>query len=351
MEQNMRLGIIARADLTGLGVQSRNWVRLLNPHKTIVINSRPFNNNEQHFEWYNRPNAYRVDGFIKPNEIYPILDNIDALLTFEIPYNYEIIRMARLRGVKTIIQNNWEFTDYLNRSDLPLPDLLVNHSYWHLDQQKNLWPDITEYCPTPIFVEDFNPILSENTQRTGTRRFLHVAGRKTYEDRNGTQNLLEAIKLIPRNYNFELVIKAQNAEVSLIDDPRVTIDRLSPVDEKMLYRDFDVMIMPRRYGGASLPMCEALASGIPVIMPDIDPNNKVLPKEWLVRADRTGQFMTRTMVDLYDTDPQSLADKIIEFIKRDISEDKIKARKIAVAEYSSEVVVEKWALLLSKIGL
>lgn len=352
----MNLCIIARADLTGLGIQSRNWVRLLNPKRLVVIDSTMFNGNEQHFEWYNGRGGYLINGFIKRHEINAILKNIDVLLTFEIPYNYELISMARARGVKTIIQNNWEFTDYLKQPGLPLPDLLVNHSYWHLDDQKKLWPDITEYCPTPLFIEDWDEVMLQNMDRDATemRRFLHVAGRRTYEDRNGTSDLIEAIKLIPKDVKFELVIKAQNAEVPQINDKRITIDRSAPVDEKELYSNFDAVIMPRRYGGACLPMNEALAAGLPVIMPNIDPNDKVLPKEWLVKAAKKGTFMTRTEIDLYSVDHKELAKKITEFAESswpDLQEHKIRAREIAVKEYSSETVAKKWALLLSKIGV
>jgi glycosyltransferase involved in cell wall biosynthesis len=322
----------------------------------IVINSEPFNHNEQHFEWYSgRKNTYRIDGFIKPNEINPILDDIDVLLTFEIPYSYELIRIARARGVKTIIQNNWEFTDYLRQSDLPLPDLLVNHSYWHLDEQKTRFPEISEYCATPVFIEDYDAIYRLNLKRNAEKfRFLHVAGRKTYEDRNGTQDLLKAMMLIPAEYDFELVIKAQNADIGIYADPRITVDRSSPVDEKELYRGFDAMIMPRRYGGACLPMTEALTSGLPVIMPDVDPNNKVLPKDWLVNANSMGPFYTRTSIELFSVDHNALAEKVVEFstVKQgDLNNWKILARKIAVEEYSSESVKEKWTLLLAKLGL
>lgn len=349
-----RIGVIARADLTGLGNQSRNWVRLLDPHKVIVINSKPFNGNEQHMEWYNRPNAFRVDGFINRNEINPILNNVDLLLTFEIPYNYDLIRVARERGVKTIIQNNWEFTDYLRQPHLPLPDALVNHSYWHLDEQKKLWPEITEYCPTPVFLEDYDTIMLHNMDRDLTkRRFLHVAGRKTYEDRNGTMSLIESVKMVPAEYDFELVIKTQSVEI-YSDDPRITVDYNSPEDEKQLYYDFDAMIMPRRYGGACLPMTEALAAGLPVIMTDVDPNNKALPKEWLAKANNAGSFMARTKIDLFDADTNSLSSKISQLAN--MHEDelvamKIRAREIAAKEYSSEAVLEKWSLLIAKLGL
>jgi glycosyltransferase involved in cell wall biosynthesis len=186
------------------------------------------------------------------------------------------------------------------------------------------------------------------------RRFLHIAGRVTYLDRNGTQDLFEAMKLVPLEEDFELVIKTQNADIGSFDDKRITIDRSMPVDEKELYRNFDVMVMPRKYGGACLPMNEALAAGLPVIMPRIDPNDKVLPNHWLVQAHLTGSFMTRTMIDIYISDHKQLANKIIEFNNmswEDLQVQKILAREVAVREYSSEVVKEKWAGLMSKIGL
>jgi len=347
-----KITIIARADLTGLGIQSRNWVRLLNPNKVIVIDSRPFNNNEQHFEWYDHLNAYRIDGFIKTNEINPILDDTDILLTFEIPYNYQLISAARVRGIKTIIQNNWEFTDYIKQPLLPLPDLLVNHSYWHLEEQKVLWPDITEYCATPLFIEDYESIYQQNLTRTGKKRFLHIAGRKTYEDRNGTQDLLDAMKLIPSNIDFELVIKTQTTNVNMFDDPRITIDKSEPTDEKELYRNFDAMILPRRYAGACLPMNEALASGLPVVMTDIDPNNKILPEEWLVSAEKKTSFQARTLVDVYSADHAALAERIAQLVGADDSlmySYKELARNTAIKEYSAESIKHKWALLMQKL--
>jgi glycosyltransferase involved in cell wall biosynthesis len=350
----MRLTIIARADLTGLGIQSRNWVRLLDPDKVVVINSRPFNHNDQHLEWYTaRRNAFVVDGFIKDEQINPILNNTDVLLTFESTYNYKLLSVARARGIKTILQNNWEFTDYLVNPILPFPDLLVNHSYWHLDDQKNLWPEITGYCPTPIFIEDFQEVYQQNLDKIGKVRFLHIAGRKTYEDRNGTQDLLEAIKLIPIECDFELVIKTQTIKVDT-SDPRIIVDSSQPTDEKELYRNFDAVVMPRRYAGACLPMNESLASGLPVIMTDIDPNNKILPYDWLVESKKKTSFITRGLIDVYSADHQKLADKIIQFATLNSGQlhaNKIIAKKIAIKEYSSESVRQRWTLLLQKLGL
>jgi glycosyltransferase involved in cell wall biosynthesis len=345
--------IIARADLTGLGVQSRNWVRLLKPNKVIILDSTPFNNNEQFFEWYRDYNRKVIDR-INPQYYDDILKFTDVVLMFETPYNYGLIEAARARGVKTVLQNNWEFTDYLRNPSLPLPDLLVNHSYWHLDEQEKMFPDITDYCPTPLFIDDFAPNVKQNFDRKGVRRFLHVAGRSTYEDRNGTKDLLEAVKLIPADVPFQLTIKTQTVPVEPINDPRVIIDTHSPFDERHLYFDFDAMILPRRYAGACLPMNEALASGLPVIMPNIDPNNKILPNYWLIGAEKTSSFMARTNVTVYSTNPAELANKIKEMALVDdrfLSAWKTEARLIAKREYAHNIVWDKWEKMLKRIGV
>lgn len=350
----MRLTIIARADLTGLGIQSRNWARLLNPNKVVIIDSSPFNGNEQHPEWYKHYNNIIINGFIKNDQIEDILDDTDVLLTFEIPYNYYLFARARERGIKTILQNNWEFTDYLNQPQLPLPDLLVNHSYWNSEKQSELWPNIADYCPTPLFIEDYDDIYEANVARNGKRRFLHIAGRKTHLDRNGTEDLIGAFRFIPKEVDFELVIKTQTAPVGAIDDPRIIIDSSSPLDERDLYRDFDAMILPRRYAGACLPMNEALASGLLVVMTDIDPNNRVLPAPWLVPAQFETSFMARTNIDVYSANRRELAvaiEKLALMGDMELTTYKHTARVIAIKEYSSEEVKYKWDLLIHKLGL
>jgi glycosyltransferase involved in cell wall biosynthesis len=84
-----------------------------------------------------------------------------------------------------------------------------------------------------------------------------------------------------------------------VSDHRVKFDFSDASDQAELYTRVDALILPRRYGGLCLPMNEALLSGLPVIMPDCSPNNDVLPERWLVPGTVKGQFMTRTMIDLF----------------------------------------------------
>jgi glycosyltransferase involved in cell wall biosynthesis len=48
-----------------------------------------------------------------------------------------------------------------------------------------------------------------------------------------------------------------------------------PVESRWeMYQDQHLMVLPRRYGGLSLKVHESLDSGVPVIMPDIEPNRR-----------------------------------------------------------------------------
>jgi glycosyltransferase involved in cell wall biosynthesis len=76
------------------------------------------------------------------------------------------------------------------------------------------------------------------------------------------------------------------------------------------YSSGDVLLMPRRFGGLCLPVNEALGAGMPVIMPDISPNNTWLPDEWLIPASRKGTFRAKQHIDFYSVDHRALAAKI-----------------------------------------
>ena len=92
-------------------------------------------------------------------------------------------------------------------------------------------------------------------------------------------------------------------------------------------------------------MNEALASAMPVIMPDISPNNQVLPHNWLVPAEVTDFFMARTKVDICTTDASLLAEKIDSFANMNfeqLNKEKDIAYEIATREYSSEKLLSRY---------
>lgn len=338
----MRLGLIARMDKTGLANQTRNLTELLNPSKVLVVNSTPFGKGEQYPETYRGYNAYRGFGMIKPSEGLQFIRGIDTLLSCEMFYSHTLINDAKRMRVKTILQYNYEFLINLLPGVHPLPDIMLAPSEWRIEEARQRFNNII-YLPPPTNENLFARVREINMNTHG-KKFLHIVGNRAVHDRNGTDDLIKALEYT--NSEFELHIKSQGPLDYSNLDSRVKVDYSSPIDESSLYEGYDALIMPRRYAGLCLPMNEALMSGLPVIMPNIDPNNRILPSEWLVEAHKRDSFMTKTMVDVYESNLQALARKIDWLCQVDIAQEKQKAYQIGFDNFSFEVLRPKYEEIL-----
>lgn len=104
------------------------------------------------------------------------------------------------------------------------------------------------------------------------------------------------------------------------------------------FRGQDVLVLPRRYGGLSLPTLEALAAGLVVVMPACPPNSvwpgpKVDVLGWRKVRMRCGQ------VAVCDPDPGHLASVMNDLCRRPERLAKWKAESQAWAKANS------WAAL------
>lgn len=333
-------------DKTGLGNQTRALVEMLNPHKILVIDSSVFGKGQQYPDFYRPLNAYHNLGMIKPTDGMRFMRDVDVVFSCETFYSPTFINDAKFRGVKTILQYNFEFLANHESDRIPLPDVMVAPSLWRIDEAREKFGDIV-YLPPPTNDSRFIYNKEHNLSRIGKKKFLHIVGNKAVYDRNGTDDLIAALKLT--DADFELHVKTQNPLEIDTSDPRVIVDSSNPKDETHLYFDYDAMILPRRYAGLCLPMNEALLSGLPVIMTNIDPNNKLLPSEWLVEAHRMGKFMAKTEIDVYESSLQSLADKLKWLCSIDLNEEKQKAYKIGYDNFSFEVLKPKYEELIRNV--
>jgi glycosyltransferase involved in cell wall biosynthesis len=340
----MKCGTINFANASGIGNQSRRLTYLLNPDRVLVIDSSGFSKNkEQHWDWYKDYKGYRVDGFPTNREIKVFLQDLTHVFVIENPLNYSLLDECKRRGIKLYIQSNWEFADHLNK-DLTLPHKFLMPSHWKVEEMKQKFgDDKVEYLPPPIDPDEFKRAREINLARSG-KRFLHVVGTLAANDRNGTLDLLEAVKV--SKSDFELVIRSQHElppEYST-DDKRVTFSIGNVEDPQSLYENFDALIIPRRYGGLCLSCNEGLMSGLPVIMPDISPNNQLLPKVWLVPARKKGSFITRTEIDVYETDVKLLADKL-DWLTTIGNLHKEKAFQLGYTTFSNDILRQKYDLI------
>jgi glycosyltransferase involved in cell wall biosynthesis len=345
----MKLGIIARCDNTGLGNQTRELVKMLNPHKILLINSQFFNNNKQYPDWYKDYNVYSTKkGMPTTKEIIFFLKDVDVVISCETFYHLDLVDLARKQGTKTILQYNYELFGNLTNPDWSLPDVLLSPSLWNIDIVKEKFGSKCEviHLPPPTDESLFNK-AKENNLSKNHNRILHIGGKKAAKDRNGTESIFEMIKYSKEDY--ELVIKSQTPLDIVCKDPRVKIEIGNPANREDMYDGFDAMILPRRYAGLCLPMNEALLSALPVFMTDISPNNTILPKDWLVESSKTGSFRTKLMVDIYSIAPDKFANIVDEYIRNNNKQEiKEKALSIGIENFSVDNLKQKYLDIINK---
>jgi hypothetical protein len=345
----MRLGIITRCDNTGLGNQTRELVKMLNPDKILLIDSYSFNNNKQYPQWYDGYNVIKTTrGMPRTKEILDFLDNVDVVISCETFYHLDFVDIARKRNIKTILQYNYELFGNLVHPEWPLPDVLLSPSSWNIDVVKEKFGSKCKvyHLPPPTNTSLFNAARENNLSKTH-KRILHIAGKKAAKDRNGTNTVVEMLKYSSADY--ELVIATQTPLDFITKDSRLKINKDNVRNREDLYNGYDAMVLPRRYAGLCLPMNEALISGLPVFMTDISPNNQILPHNWLVGSNKIGEFKTKSMVDIYEADATKLGKTIDNYINSNsIDKDKNTAVELGFNNFSVEVLKDKWLNIINE---
>lgn len=299
----MRIGLIARADSRGLGIQTKAFHDQMHPAKTLVVDCPSAMPLPIRRDWY--PNASWVNGLPGPADFRTWLDGLDTVYTAETGYSPALWTEARRAGVRTVLHANYEF---LNRSDRPT--VWAAPSLWNIDQ----WPAGTIHLPVPIETERFThtelPSVATN--------LLHIIGRPAIHDRNGTIDLLTALQHVTATITVTITCQQSGYVGGLINThgirtPGNVTLRIESRDTQNYwdnYRGQHALILPRRFGGLCLPALEALGAHIPVVMPDIAPNNLWLPAEWLTHATYAGEFRAHQRITYYRSDPYALAAKI-----------------------------------------
>lgn len=345
----MKLGIVVRADDTGLGNQTRELVNMLNPEKILIIDSSTFHNKfVQHYDWYEGRKTVISKGFPDNRILLKFFEGLNVVMSCETFYSKHFIALAKKKRIKTILQYNFEFLDYLSNDKLMLPDVLLAPSLWRFEEVQEKFGDrcLVSHLPPPTDESLFANNVKQNTK--SNRRLLHIGGKAAIYDRNGTNSVIEMLEYSKEDY--ELVIRSQTPLEIDCNDSRVNFVIGNEEKREDMYAGYDAMILPRRYAGLCLPMNEALLSGLPVFMTNISPNNKILPEEWLVKSDFVKTFMTRVGIDLYSADPKHLA-KIIDlyFSKDNFSSEKEMAYSIGYNNFSSAELKQKYIDLISLI--
>ncbi len=308
-----KLGLIARADTTGLSAQTHAVWQHLRPTATLVVDMdhvRGVKTVPTDISRFPGARPWVPAGFPAPISardatVDDFLRAVDVVYTAETPYNYYVFERARELGVKTVLHANPEFLDYWVHPELPRPDVVALPTRWYMREISEL------LAPTPVLLLPVPvPAVPTPARLVRCRRLLHLAGVQPARDRNGTQILLHAMPSVSPLAHLRVV-----SHGSVGDVPRNVIVDTSPYRWPRQAPAADLMVIPRRFGGLCLPMQESLARGVPVLMSAVEPQASVLPPGLLVTASPGESYQAaRLRVTLQDVSPELLAARINELV-------------------------------------
>jgi hypothetical protein len=258
-----RLGMIVRADMGGLGNLTKSLWKHLQPDVTCVVNlPDPRGRIDEHY--YNGGLRITTPYPVDPTTFRMLCKDIGpggTLLTVETMYCDDAYRIAREEDVRTVLYAMPE----LFAGDPA--DIVVIPTPW----ERNRMPANVQVLAMPT---DSAP---RHRIRTECKTFLHHQA-PAMLDRSGSQIVALAFELMKEDAT--LIWHAPGATAM----PSSTCPDMHRLKHQIVYDvrwhdnlwdsypdAADVMVLPRRYGGLSMPTQEAAATGLPSLMSDLQP--------------------------------------------------------------------------------
>jgi len=295
----MKIGSLVYATEQGLGILAKDFYD--NNILTDVVCVQHQHRTNHCEKWYGK-NVMEVPaktwGRCVLESVLEFIDEMDVMLFFETPFNWELIEQCRRLGTVSILMTMYECTP----ERLPqIPDVFfcpsLLDSYYFVHHESILYDEgfkpftlIPGKCETDLYYTPIPiPRHIQHQQRRTTRKFVHNAGHGGLKGRNGTTELLEGIynhcQVIRHQDDVQFTIRAQKSTTELMDYVRLfqnsslkdkvnfEIGKTIPHDQ--LYSDGDVFVFPEKFNGLSLPLQEAFASGMIVM------GSQRFPMNWL----------------------------------------------------------------------
>lgn len=292
-----RLGVIARADNGGLGNLLWEMCRHLEPDRVLIMDLGEFGRSDVHLDRFDGLDTRVVHGLgIPPDDRAWLLDGCDVLYSAETWYEDDVAVEAAEAGVRTVLHI---------MPELFTPNRIADELWIPTTYRRGFVPE-ARLVPVPVALDRF-----DYKPRTPAHHFVSLWA-PAMLDRNGTDVAFSALELISDEILFTVIGAQQNVEmptaspVTLDCTPRPYPDNYFDVWPD----DADVLVLPRRYAGLSMPVQEAAARGMPAIMTGCEPQ-----RDWpgVVTIPIRGRRQIRMaggLVDVWDPDPTAVAREI-----------------------------------------
>jgi hypothetical protein len=340
----MNVGSVVWATQSGLGILAKAFYDHGVVNRTLVIQHPHY---ETHWNWYPQQ-----DNRYLPHEVNKFLDGLDVLLLFETAIQWNVAKLAQLKGIPIVLMPMYEWTP----PNLPViidkylcPSLLDLRYY--RDKPSRLG---AQFIPVPVD--------KPWRLRSKATHFVHNAGHGGTGFRNGTPELLQALQYAKSP--FKLTVRGQPGIVGPKQakaaegriqalfkqakfDPRVEY-KLGDFAYDTMFNEGDVFIFPEKFNGLSLPLQEAYASGMLVMASHRFPSNTWLPTDPLIPVERYNKVQVAIQVEEASVDPKEIANCIDTWYGRDIEEFSIKGKQWAEAN-SWEVLKPRYTTLLEEV--
>lgn len=293
-----RLGVVARADNGGLGNLLWELCRHLEPARVLIMDLGIHGRSDCHLDRF-KGLDYRVSHGWAPtrDERAWLIDGCDVLYSAETWYADELYHEAKARGRRTVLHV---------MPELYLPSRVADELWVPTPWRREHLPP-TRLVPVPVALDRF-----EYRRRSPAQHFVHVWA-PAMLDRNGTEPTLAALEAVTEPITLSLL--GAQRPVALEGAAPVTMKSPEPGVYPDDYfdiwpEDADVLVLPRRYAGLSMPVQEAAARGMPAIMTGIEPQTS-----WpgVIQVGARGaekHSMAGGRVPVFDPDPRSISQAI-----------------------------------------
>lgn len=333
----MKVGTFCFATSRGLGHLAREFYDhgvITDP--LIVLHDAVPN----HVEWY-APSTPKTRIEKQDRQLFrDFVADKDAMLFFETPFDWSILEHCRRIGVRTYIVTMHECTPD------PPPDRPTRWIHPSL-------LDVELFADHGPGVFLMLPVEYPWKLRTTARHFVHNGGYLGHHGREGTREIFEAMGYVKAT-DIQVTVRMQErVEDRYFDmvagDPRFRWMK-GDFPHEQLYAEGDVAVIPQKYNGCSVPIQEALASGMVVMTTNRFPTNSYVPAEPLIP--KSGTIKTRIARHLMEfeeavLDPKVIAATIDKWAGEDIGRFSETGRR-AARWFSWEYLKPQWMEVLSR---
>lgn len=247
----MSLGVLLRADEGGLGTLTQEVARHVDPDGVLIVEVDPPRGHVDLTRYQGAAHVTRISWPWRPGDEHTARAFAEAHRTI---YTAETLYGLPRTGGRLVVHAMPELWAGETDRDVWAP------TSWQLHRL----PHDTRVMPVPVDRERCAP-----REVTRVRRMLHVSA-PAMLDRNGTQFVAQALPYCHQPFELIITGPGKPLEATMVGKVKVTPGP-DVRDYWRAYDDVDALVLPRRYGGLSLPMQEAASIGLPIVSLALEP--------------------------------------------------------------------------------